>query len=152
KHAGKIVVATTTDLPDERIVRLCERKNIECFRGHPTDLLDRHYEAAVAFGADAVAKIPSDCPLVDPEVIDQVLEAFLSNRGLVDYVSNLHPMSYPDGNDVEVVPFQVLEEVWKEAKRPFEREHTTPFIWDRPERYRLMNVKIPYDLSSSYRW
>jgi spore coat polysaccharide biosynthesis protein SpsF len=104
--------------------------------------------------ADAVAKIPSDCPLVDPRVIDRVLGTFLDAPGLWDYVSNLHPASYPDGNDVEVMTMEALETAWREARRPFEREHTTPFLWERPDRFRLHNVTWEggHDLSMTHRF
>ncbi len=133
----EIVVATTTDPVDDMIVRLCERHSIPVFRGHPTDLLDRHYQAAAAHRAELVVKIPSDCPLIDPRVIDRVLGAY--EPGL-DFVSNLYPATYPDGNDVEVMTFNALSIAAKEANKPHEREHTTPFLWDQPARFRLANV------------
>lgn len=153
-----IVVATTTDGADDPIVELCRRLRTEVFRGHPTDLLDRHYAAGLVFGADAVAKIPSDCPLIDPVVVDRVLERF--SRGDCDYAGNLHPASFPDGNDVEVMSMAALETAWREAHLPMEREHTTPFIWERGERFRLANVVWESDgkgaplrdFSLSHRW
>ncbi|HTQ81478.1 MAG TPA: acylneuraminate cytidylyltransferase, partial [Thermoanaerobaculia bacterium] len=105
-------------------------------------------------GANVVVKIPSDCPLIDPGVIDRVLGFYIENAGRYDYVSNLHPATYPDGNDVEVLPLAVLETAWREAEQPFEREHTTPFVWERPERFRLGNVpwETGRDLSMSHRF
>ncbi len=149
-----VVVATTTDAIDDEVEALCAEERIPCFRGHPTDLLDRHYQAAREFGAEHVAKIPSDCPMIDPAAIDRVFEAYEAKLGQVDYVSNLHPNTYPDGHDVEIVPFSVLETAWKEAKRDFEREHTTPFIWEQPERFRLANIawETGKDYSMSHRW
>lgn len=154
-HLGKnIVVATTTDPSDDPVEKLCETENIPCFRGHPTDLLDRHYKAAIQFNADVVVKIPSDCPLIDPAIIDKVLQAYIDNSANVDFVSNLHPATYPDGNDVEVMPISVLKEAWENAQRPLEREHTTPYIWENPEKYCLLNVKWESgrDYSMSHRW
>jgi spore coat polysaccharide biosynthesis protein SpsF len=153
-----LVVVTTTEPGDDRIIDLCRRLRIEVFRGHITDLLDRHYLAGLVFGAHAVAKIPSDCPLIDPQVVDLVLERYC--RGDCDYASNLHPASFPDGNDVEVFSMEALGTAWREAELPMEREHTTPFIWERPERFRLANVlweaaidgKPPRDFSMSHRW
>lgn len=149
----ELCVATTRSAFDDPIRDLCRRIGIPCVSGHPTDLLDRHMEAARAYGADAVVKIPSDCPLIDPDAIDRVLTAFLEEPERFDYVSNLHPATWPDGNDVEVVPFPVLETAWREADRSFEREHTTPFIWERPERFRLGNVawETGRDLSMTHR-
>jgi spore coat polysaccharide biosynthesis protein SpsF len=148
-----VLVATTEDLADEPIALLCTRLGVDCFRGHPDDLLDRHYRAARERNADLVVKIPSDCPLIDPAIVDRVLAHFLATKGAYDYVSNLHPATYPDGNDVEVMTFAALEAAWREARRPLEREHTTPFLWERPERFRIGNVawETGRDLSMSYR-
>jgi spore coat polysaccharide biosynthesis protein SpsF len=150
----ELCVATTRWGFDKPIRDLCRELGIPCIAGHPTDLLDRHMEAARAYGADAVVKIPSDCPLIDPDAIDRVLAAFLDDPARFDYVSNLHPATWPDGNDVEVMPFHVLETAWREADRPFEREHTTPFLWERPERFRIGNVKweTGRDLSMTHRF
>jgi spore coat polysaccharide biosynthesis protein SpsF len=149
-----LVVATTTQAEDDPIRDLCRGMGVRCFDGHPVDLLDRHYQAARAGHADAVVKIPSDCPLIDPAIIDRVLRYFLAHQATVDFVSNLRPPSYPDGNDVEVIPFPVLETAWAEATGPLEREHTTPYIWRQPERFRLGNVawETGWDLSASHRW
>jgi spore coat polysaccharide biosynthesis protein SpsF len=149
-----LVVATTTGLGDAPIRHLCGRLGIACFSGHHTDLLDRHYRAAQSFGADVVVKVPSDCPLIDPAILDRVLAAFLQDPGRYDYLSNLHPASYPDGNDVEVMTGSALATAWRESTRPFEREHTTPFLWERPERFRIGNVawETGRDLSMSHRF
>jgi spore coat polysaccharide biosynthesis protein SpsF len=139
--AGKIVVATSTDSSDDKIENLCKENNYTCFRGSLNDLLDRHYQAAKLFEADAVVKIPSDCPLIDPRIIDNVIDFFIKNNDKYDYVSNLHPATYPDGNDVEIMHSSVLEKAWKEAKKDFEREHTTPYIWENPAIFRIGNVE-----------
>ena len=155
---AKVVVATTTDREDQAIADLCLSLGTEVFRGHPTDLLDRHYLAGLVHGAHVVAKIPSDCPLIDPAVVDRVLARFAA--GDCDYAGNLHPASYPDGNDVEVMSMEALGIAWREAAKPMEREHTTPFIWEQPERFRLANVcwekdadgRLALDFSMSHRW
>jgi spore coat polysaccharide biosynthesis protein SpsF len=138
-----LVVATTTEAADEPLRELCRglrRLDVRCFSGHPTDLLDRHYQAARAAGAELVVKIPSDCPLIDPEAVDRVLGFYLARPESWDFVSNLHPATWPDGNDVEAMPLAALATAWREAARPHEREHTTPFLWDQPERFRVGNV------------
>ncbi len=149
-----IVIATTTEKEDDIIADLCRENNINCFRGHPLDLLDRHYKAALEYNADVVVKIPSDCPLICPDVIDNVLEYYLENEDEFDFVSNLHPATHPDGNDVEVMPVNILKTAWEEAKQNFEREHTTSFIWDNPERFRIGNVEweTGLDFSRSHRF
>ncbi|MCI0448694.1 MAG: glycosyltransferase family protein [Chlorobi bacterium] len=140
KFSDGLVIATTNESTDDVIVKLCEKENVCCYRGHSTDLLGRHYQASFKRNADIVVKIPSDCPLIDPDIIDKVIDYYLENRSAYDYVSNLHPATYPDGNDVEVFPFNILQTAWKEASKNFEREHTTPFVWDNPERFRIGNV------------
>jgi spore coat polysaccharide biosynthesis protein SpsF len=149
-----VVVATTMDSADIPVVQLCGSLTIPCYKGHPTDLLDRHYQAARPYRPDVVVKIPSDCPLIDPAVIDRVLTFYRDHQHDFDFVSNLHPATYPDGNDVEVIPFPILEEAWRNAWKNFEREHTTPFIWERPQRFRIGNVawETGLDYSMTHRW
>jgi spore coat polysaccharide biosynthesis protein SpsF len=152
--AGTVVVVTTTDKEDDQVEQLCISENIPVYRGHPTDLLDRHYSAALKHKADLVLKVPSDCPLIDPAVIDKVIRYSLDHSGEYDYVSNLHPASYPDGNDVEVMTMAALETAWKNASRTLEREHTTPYIWENPQLFRIGNVlwESGKDFSTSHRW
>ncbi len=154
KLTGTVVVATTTDPEDDRIYELCRNEGMNVFRGHPTDLLDRHYKAGLKYDADAVVKIPSDCPLIDPNVINRVLKYFIENQNKYDFVSNLHPATYPDGNDVEVIEKEALKSAWKSAKLPFEREHTTPYIWENPEEFRIGNVswETGLDYSMTHRF
>jgi spore coat polysaccharide biosynthesis protein SpsF len=151
--AGTLLVATTTDPEDDDIELVCRRAGVRHYRGSPLDLLDRHYRVARALQAGVVVKIPSDCPLIDPEVVDRVIRAFLNHDGACDYASNLHPPTYPDGNDVEVMSVAALEAAWERATRDFEREHTTPFLWDHPELFRLRNVthETGADLSWTHR-
>ncbi|NTV46421.1 MAG: NTP transferase domain-containing protein, partial [Chlorobiales bacterium] len=144
-----LVVATTIESKDDVIRELCKQAQVKCFSGHPTDLLDRHYQVALQEKSDAVVKIPSDCPLIDPAVIDKVLNTFFENQGSIDFVSNLHPATYPDGNDVEVITMAALETAWRESSLELERQHTTPFIWEHPERFRMLNVEWETGLNYS---
>lgn len=137
---SNVVVATTVNKKDDVIESICNREKFKYFRGDENDLLDRHFHAALHYNADVVVKIPSDCPLIDPEIINKVIKYFVDNFNKYDFVSNLHPQSYPDGNDVEVFRFDVLETAWRKAKAHFQREHTTPYIWDNPEKFRIGNV------------
>src|SRR5262245_31983300 len=149
----EVVIATTRLAVDASIVRLAAALGVRCVIGHPDDLLDRHLQAARETGADAVVKIPSDCPLIDPAIIDQTVGFFREQHPRYAFVSNLHPATWPDGNDVEVMRRDTLEAAYREARRPFEREHTTPFIWDQPERFTTANVawSSGLDLSVSHR-
>jgi len=151
---GIVVVATTERHEDDIIEQLCQKRDINCFRGSVNDLLDRHYQLALEFKADALVKIPSDCPLIDPSVIDGVIGYYLNNQDVFDYVSNLHPASWPDGNDVEIMSLETLTSACAKAQRGFEREHTTPYIWENPDQFRIGNVSWPSgkDFSTSHRW
>lgn len=153
KSIDEVAVITSLKRQDDAIVELCEKNNIKYYRGSQDDLLDRHYQAAKAFGADFIVKIPSDCPLTDPAIIDRVINLWRDNPGEYDYVSNYHPPTFPDGLDVEGCPFAILEAAWKEAKEPFEREHTFSFIWDNPQRFRIGNITNPYgEMFLTHRW
>jgi spore coat polysaccharide biosynthesis protein SpsF len=145
---AEVVVATTTLVADDELAMLARSAGVQVVRGHPTDLLDRHVAAARGTGADVVVKIPSDCPLIDPAAIDRVIGGFLALDD-VDYVSNLHPVTWPDGFDVEVMTRGALETAWREATRPLEREHTTPFLWDNPDRFVRHNVRCEGGLDYS---
>jgi len=145
----------TSYLPEEEPIReLARRVGVPVVNGHPTDLLERHLVAARLCEADAIAKIPSDCPLIDPNVVASVLRRFAEHAASVDFVTNLHPPSWPDGNDVEVMSRHALETAAAEATEPHEREHTTPFIWDNPGRFRIHNVtwESGRDLSKTHRF
>lgn len=152
KHVDEIVIATTTEAEDDVIEEICSKHTFICYRGDKYDLLDRHYCAALQSEADIVLKIPSDCPLIDYRIIDEVIRFFIS--GDFDYGSNLHPASYPDGNDVEVMTMAALQHAWIYAQKDFEREHTTPYLWEAPEKFKIGNFVWPAgkDLSMSHRF
>lgn len=151
---GTLVVATSLNQEDDIIECLCNKNGIHCFRGSLSDLLDRHFQLAREYKADALVKIPSDCPLIDPLIIDQVIGYYLQNYPAYDYVSNLHQATYPDGNDVEIMSFGALEKAWIEADKDFEREHTTPYLWENPSVFNIGNVTWPMgrDFSTSHRF
>lgn len=154
KLKGTVVIATTTDKSDDKIEAFCKGHKLNYYRGHQTDLLDRHYQAAKIYKADAVAKIPSDCPLIDPRIIDKVFAFYLDYKDKYDFVSNLHPATFPDGNDVEIMSFEALENAWLNAKKQLEREHTTPYLWENPDKFRIGNVtwETGLDYSMTHRF
>jgi len=119
----EIVIATTTESRDEAIVELCSSRDWAYFRGSEDDVLDRYYQAAKKHHAEVVVRITSDCPLIEPEIIDLVIWKFLEEDSL-DYVSNiLSPRTFPRGLDVETMTFEALKRAWQEDKNPAWREH-----------------------------
>ena len=149
RGADQIVIATTTNAADDAIASLCDQLGVPCHRGSELDVLSRYAEAARAHQADVVVRITSDCPLIDPALIDDVIARF--QQGDADCVSNMLPPTWPYGMAVEVFGAQALAEAHAEATQPAEREHVTPFLYAHPERYRLHNVASPTDLSGQ-RW
>jgi glutamate-1-semialdehyde aminotransferase/spore coat polysaccharide biosynthesis protein SpsF (cytidylyltransferase family) len=149
RRVDKVVVATTDQSSDDPIAALCKAEKVQYFRGSENDVLDRFYKTAQANSADIVVRITADCPLIDPAVIDNVVARF--QVGDCDYVSNIVRYTYPDGLDTEVFSFAALDRAWREAKKPSEREHVTPYI--RTEKFRTANVKSesPVPLGK-YRW
>ncbi|HEX3145724.1 MAG TPA: glycosyltransferase family protein [Pyrinomonadaceae bacterium] len=144
-----ILVATSTSQSDDAIKDFCEAGAVRLFRGSEQDVLDRYYQAAKFVQADVVVRLTADCPLLDPAVIDKVVEVF--TRGDFDYVANVLVCTYPDGLDTEVFSFPVLERAWREAQLSSEREHVTPYMRNHPDLFRLKNVTHSEDLSS-LRW
>ncbi len=149
KLADAIVIATTTNTTDDPIAALCGQLGVPYHRGSEHDVLSRYADAAREHGADVVVRITSDCPLIDPALVDQLISTY--REGGCDYVSNMLPPTWPYGMAVEVFTAAALHEAHAEATQDSEREHVTPFIYWHPERYRLRNVESPTDLSVQ-RW
>lgn len=145
----RIVVATSREPQDDIIDRTCEEWGYPCYRGSEQDVLDRFYRAAALSQLTAVVRITADCPLLDPMVTERVVQQFL--RSGADYASNVHPPTFPDGLDCEVIKIDALEEAWDEAGDSFSREHVTPFVWKQPDRYRMVNVESTGNYSD-LRW
>jgi spore coat polysaccharide biosynthesis protein SpsF len=118
---SQVVVATTTSPADKAIVAECERLGIPAFRGDEQDVLDRYYQAAQAHRADVVVRVTSDCPLIDPGVVDEVVRAFLDAEP--DYASNTLERTYPRGLDTEVMTMAALARAWREAQEPYQHAH-----------------------------
>jgi spore coat polysaccharide biosynthesis protein SpsF len=147
-----VVVATSTSSLDNAIEALCLERKWPYYRGSEHDVLDRYYQAALRFGADAVVRVTADCPLISPLVVDRTIEEFLANQPGVDYVSNFIPRrTFPRGVDVEVIHFDALKRCWIEDKNPALREHVTPYIYLNPHLFRLHGVTNTQNLSA-LRW
>lgn len=134
---GGLIVATTVNSEDDTIVEFCKNNDILVFRGSENDVLDRYYQCAKKYNIKDIVRITADCPLHDPNVIDIVIKEYLG--GDYDYVCNTIEYTFPDGFDVEVFSFTTLEDAWKNARLPSEREHVTPYI-RKNEKFRKKNV------------
>ena len=150
QRLDELVIATTTEPRDDALADLCAARGWPCSRGSESDVLDRYYRAALEAKADVVVRVTSDCPLIEPAIVDLVLAEFAKSD--VDYASNVgEPRTYPRGLDVEVFPFTVLDRLWHEDQNPTWREHVTEMIHQRPELFRTINVCHSRDWSH-LRW
>jgi spore coat polysaccharide biosynthesis protein SpsF len=143
------VVATSASDADAAIAGESNRLVVECFRGSEQDVLDRYYQAARRVAADVILRITSDCPLIDPDLVDETVQVFLSKEA--DYASNVSPRWYPRGLDAEVFSISALERAWREADQAHEREHVTPYFYEHPEIFRLASAPAANDYSQ-HRW
>ncbi len=145
-----IVVATTVNATDDAIVSFCNDEGIEFTRGSEQDVLSRYVQAARKFNVQTVVRVTSDCPLMDPVLLDEAIARFHS-LPRCDYLSNMLEPSFPYGLAVEVMTVQALYQAGHEARDPQEREHVTPFIYWRPDRFQLSSWVTAPDLSA-HRW
>lgn len=130
KMVDKVVVATTINKEDDQIIKLCQQMGIDYYRGSSNDVLDRYYRCALMYFAyENIVRVTSDCPLIDPNIIDMCVTAF--EKSECDYISNVVPgeRTFPRGLDVEVFSRGALEDAHQCASEEYEREHVTPYIW-----------------------
>jgi spore coat polysaccharide biosynthesis protein SpsF len=177
----EVVVATTTDSSDDAVQAFCQERGYPVTRGSAFDVLDRYYQAARLHHADVVVRITADCPLIDPDLIDNVVDIFtgvirpepatdpmLDQGNLLEARSDAQPAqfpydfacnrlpppwgrTYPIGLDIEVCSFYGLEQAWAEAQLPHQREHVMPFFYEQPQRFRIYLLNHPVDYGS-LRW
>lgn len=122
---NKVVVATSSDISDDVIQNYCEQSNIDFYRGHLSDVLDRYYQCAHMLNAHNIVRITSDCPAIDPIIVDAVVTGFLA--GNYDYYGLSG--EFPDGLDCEVISFAALHNAWENATLPSDREHVCPYLY-----------------------
>jgi len=149
KSIEKIIVATTTLQEDDKIAQFCIDNKISYFRGDSKNVLERHYICAEKFSLSKIIRMPSDKPLLDPEVVDEIVEIFNSNS--FDYVTNFLPSTFPGGTEVEVLSFSSLKKSWEKAMLPSEKEHVTSYIYNHRDDFRIFNVVNSENLSN-FRW
>ena len=161
KHSklhDEIVIATTDLKQDDVIFDYVTNRNVPCFRGDEKNVLERHYQCAKKYAFSTIVRIPSDKPLIDPTIVDSVIEKFQSNS--YDYISNFSVdvndndrfiPSYPSGTEVEIFSFTALETAWKNATSEHDKEHVTPYIYTNPEKFKIFTIKSEKNLSQ-FRW
>lgn len=140
----EVIVATTEEKSDDEIVKIAKNENVKYYRGSVMDVLERYYGAAKENALDIIVRITGDCPCIDPEIIDLVINKHLEKKG--DYTANIVKRSYPDGLDVEVFNSSILEKMYKEADQPDEREHVTVYIHKHKEKFKIFNVEAGQEL------
>lgn len=148
KKLDEIIVATTYNGEDWKIIDIAKKENVKYSQGSENDVLRRYYTTALQYHSDIIVRVTSDCPCIDPKIVDKVIESHLKLRKTyIDYTSNVLVRTYPKGLDVEVFDFDILEKVYNEAKTDFDKEHVTPYIYNHPSTFRLNNISAPKGLN-----
>lgn len=153
KLIERTIVATTNLAEDDQVQEFCEVNNFLFYRGSSEDVLSRYYETAKSFDAKIIVRITSDCPVIDYSIIDRMLEEFISEARFdkLDYLSNVLTRTFPRGLDAEIFSFATLIKAHQEATEKYEREHVTPYIYNRPDLFALKNFSNEKDYSF-HRW
>jgi spore coat polysaccharide biosynthesis protein SpsF len=151
RYLADIVVATSNLTRDLSIMEEATRYDVRAFAGSEQQVLERFVQAARAHPTDIIVRISANCPLIEPGIIDEMIEQFRSETGAIDYMSNTLLRSFPRGLDVEIFTQDVLEKAYERARQKDEQEHVTPYIYRHPEQFRIRSYvnKIDY---SAYRW
>ena len=144
---NEIIIATTTDENDKKIINIAEKEKVIWFKGSKEDVLERYYLAAKENNLDIVVRITSDCPCIDPDIIDMIVENHLDVKA--DYTSNSLVKTFPRGLDVEVINFETLQKAYFEASDEFEKEHVTPYIYKtKPELFKINVINAKNELKA----
>lgn len=145
RKVDTVIVATTDQPEDGEVVRMCEAQGIPYFRGSEKDVLDRYYQTARFFGLRAVLRVTGDCPLTDPELLDDLVKEY--DTGQWAYVSNSMPLKLPHGLEASIGSFDAFECSWREARLLSEREHVTQYIRKHPDRFSSTSLSYEPDYS-----
>ena len=145
-----VVVATTRELRDDPIDAYCRERGTPVFRGSEADVLDRYHGAAAESSLEVIVRVTADCPLIDPTLVDEMVELFRAHDGAYDVVTNRNPLTFPDGTDLDVISRSALDEAWTRATLPRHREHVVPFFWE--SGYRVLNHEDPSRGFRRHRW
>ena len=133
QNIDKIIVATSVNPSDDIVEGIATKSKVKTYRGSLEDVLDRYFQAALNSEADIIIRITGDCPLIDPKLIDTLVDEFEARE--LDYLSNTLDPMYPDGQDIEIFSFEALQKVWNKARLNSEREHVTPYLYKNSSYY-----------------
>ena len=150
KLVDKIIVATTTLEDDKQIANFSKHLGVDSFRGSSDNVLDRYYQCAKEYSVSTIVRIPSDKPLIDPEIVDNVVSMFMNSS--YDYITNFLPNpTFPSGTEVEVFSINALKKAWEKAKIPSEKEHVTPYFANHEDEFKITHIENSENLSH-LRW
>jgi len=149
KMIDNIIIATTENSLDDSIEEWCLKEDVKFFRGSEENVLNRYYNAALAFPSDIIVRVTADDPFKEPEIIDRVIKKLIDEK--LDLATNNFPPSFPEGLDCEAFTFSLLEYMEKNVFDPFEREHVTQYVYHNRERFKIGNLLSDANLSN-YRW
>ena len=140
-----LVIATTTNQEDDEIEKFANDNSVNIFRGKEKDVLDRYFQCAKKYSFSTIVRITADCPLIDPQIVDKVIEQFFSEN--YDFATNTLMRTFPIGTDVEVFSFSALNRAWENTQLPSEREHVTPYL-RKEENFKIINVENDKNISN----
>lgn len=149
KLIDKLIVATSIDASDLKLVELLKHHGVDYYEGSLDNVLERFYQAAHLWKPEHIVRLTGDCPLTDPDIIDRVIEKHLQCNA--DYTSNVNPPTFPDGLDIEIMTFSALKHSWENAQLNSDKEHVTPYIKRHPELFKIENYEASMDYSH-LRW
>jgi len=138
KKIDKIIVATTEEKEDDVVEKYLKSNGIEYHRGSSENVLDRYLQCAKKFSVDIIIRITADNPLIDPQIVDTIIEEY--KKGKCDFITNTINRTFPYGTEVEIFSYEILEKAWKKAEKPSEKEHVTTFIKDPKNGFNLENI------------
>ena len=153
KLINNVIIATTDLTEDNQLEEFCLENKIDYFRGSSNNVLSRYYGTAKKYSSDLIIRITADCPVIDPIIIDEMLGMYIESTKTekVDYLSNVHPRTFPRGLDTEIFTFSALEKVFNDAGKKYEQEHVTPYFYQNPELFSIKNFSNQKDYSF-HRW
>lgn len=148
KYVEEVIVATTLNSEDLRVVQLVSEKGIRVFVGSSCDVLDRYYQAAKLIKPEYVIRITADCPVIDPEILDDAIKEMKKET---DYIAAISE-TLADGLDIEIMRYETLERSWREARLASEREHVTMYIKNNPDKFKIQDYKCKFGNLHEERW